>query len=61
MTCIQCRRTAEDIGHGAIFLTRHRPGLRETYELCLECARRVRQEQDERAQAAIREAERSGV
>jgi len=31
------------------------------YQICGECARRVRAEQDERAQAAIVEAERAGA
>jgi hypothetical protein len=60
--CVMCRRTDADLGHGAIFLTRPRPLMRSsTYKLCLECARKVRQEEGERAQEAIREAERSGV
>jgi hypothetical protein len=49
MTCIQCRRTAADIGHGAMFLTRKRPMGNGEYQICLECARRVREEQERRA------------
>lgn len=54
-TCIQCRRSA------VILLTRPRPLGRGEYQICLECATRARQEQDERVMAAVAEAERSGV
>ncbi len=60
-TCIQCNRTADDIGHGAQFLTRPRPLMRTEYQVCLECARRIKEEQDERARRADEQAERSGV
>lgn len=60
-TCIQCRRTTDEIGHGAVLLTRPRPMHPSEYQICGECARRVRAEQDERAQAAIVEAERAGA
>jgi hypothetical protein len=58
--CIQCQR---EPAHGQVLLTRQRPQMRgeSTYDLCLECARRIRAEQDERAQEAIREAERAGA
>jgi hypothetical protein len=57
-TCIQCGHEAK---HGSIMLTRSRPmGLGE-YLLCIACARRVRKEQDERAQEAIRTAEKAGA
>jgi hypothetical protein len=59
--CIQCRRTTDEIGHGAVLLTRPRPMHSSEYQICSECARRVREEQDERAQAAIRQAERAGA
>jgi hypothetical protein len=62
--CIQCRRTTADIeatGHTPIMLWRPRPMGNSEYVICLACARQVRVEQDERAQEAIREAERSGV
>lgn len=61
--CIQCRRTADDLGHGAVLMTRQRPLVRgtSTYQVCIECARKIRVEQDARAQEAIKEAERSGV
>jgi hypothetical protein len=59
--CIACRRTADDLGHGAMLLTRQRPTHRSSYQLCLECARRVREEQDERVRAADEQAERSGT
>jgi hypothetical protein len=59
MTCIQCRRSAD---HGKTLQTRPRPLLRRSeYRLCLECAVRVRKEQDRRAQEAIEEAERAGA
>lgn len=61
MICIQCHRTHDDLGHGAIFLTRRRPMGPGEYQICLECARKVRKEQDERAQRAIEMAERAGV
>jgi hypothetical protein len=47
--------------HGTILLTRPRPLRAGDYSICLPCARRVRREQDERAQAAIKEAERAGA
>jgi hypothetical protein len=59
--CIQCSRSSADLGHGTIFLTRKRPMGPGSYELCVECARRVRGEQDERARLADEQAERSGV
>jgi hypothetical protein len=46
--CIQCRRTPDELGHGAIFLTRKRPMGPGSYEVCLECARRIRKEQESR-------------
>lgn len=62
MTCIQCNRTADEIGHGAQLLTRARPYRKlGEYQICLECARRVAREQDERAREADEQAERSGV
>lgn len=61
MTCVQCNRTPADLGHGAIFLTRKRPMGHGEYQICLACARRIRKEQDERAQAAIEVAERAGA
>ncbi len=55
-TCIQCGLSA------AILLTRPRPTLRNSeYQLCVPCAVMAREQQDERAQEAIREAERSGA
>lgn len=60
-TCIQCLRTADEIGHGTMLLTRPMPMGPGAYQICLACARRVREEQDQRAQEAIRVAERSGV
>jgi hypothetical protein len=65
-TCIQCGLTADEIGAGhpaslAMLLTRPRPLGVGDYQICLDCARRIRKEQDERAQEAIRVAERSGV
>jgi hypothetical protein len=43
MTCIQCRRPA------VILLTRPRPQpARGEYQICVPCAVRVREEQDER-------------
>jgi hypothetical protein len=55
-TCIQCRLPA------VILLTRPRPyPARGEYQICVPCAVRVREEQDERAQRAIALAERSGA
>lgn len=52
--CIQCRRTAEELGEVGILLTRPRPLLRRSeYQVCLECARRIREEQDARLAAAM--------
>lgn len=59
--CIACNRTADEIGHGAVLLTRARPAHRSEYQVCLECARRIHEEQDKRAQEAIRQAERAGA
>jgi hypothetical protein len=57
--CIQCGTPAT---HGSIMITRPRPMKSSgEYTICFPCARRVRREQDERAQAAIKEAERAGV
>ena len=56
MTCIMCRLPA------VILLTRPRPTLRGSeYQICVSCAVKVREEQDERAQQAIRVAERAGA
>jgi hypothetical protein len=56
-SCIQCGESA------VILLTRQRPLMRgaSTYELCVGCARRIREEQDVRATRADEQAERSGV
>lgn len=62
--CVQCRRTTADIeatGHTPIMLWRPRPMGRSEYVICLACARDVREQQDERAAEADRQAERSGV
>ena len=60
--CVMCSRSPDDLGHGCVLLTRPRPSpARGEYQICGECARRVKREQDKRAQGAIKEAERSGV
>jgi hypothetical protein len=57
-TCIQCGHEAK---HGSIMLTRPRPMKMGEYQVCVDCARRIRKEQDARAQEAIRVAERAGI
>jgi hypothetical protein len=37
------------VGHGSILLTRPRPLGNGSYDICFPCARRVRQEQDDRS------------
>ena len=59
--CIQCRRTANELGHGATLLTRRRPMGPGEYQICFACAKWVHERQDQLAQEAIRQAERSGV
>lgn len=59
--CVMCRRTADEIGHGAILLSRKRPTHPSEYAICLGCAREVRKQEDQRAQEAIRQAERAGA
>jgi hypothetical protein len=56
--CIQC---GAEPRHGSITFTRPRPMGMGDYSICLDCARRVRKEQDERAQEAIAVAERAGI
>lgn len=63
-TCIMCRRTAGQMlaeRVGFQLLWRRRPTHDSEYQICLECAVRVKGEQDQRAQEAVRQAERSGV
>lgn len=45
--CVMCRRTADEIGHGAILLWRKRPMHASEYEICLDCARAVKLSQSE--------------
>ena len=66
--CIRCHRTAAELGANreagfAQLLTRRRPLLKResTYQVCFGCARAIREEQDERAQDAIKQAERAGA
>jgi hypothetical protein len=47
--CIQCRRTADELGHGRVLLWRKRPHHPSEYAVCFACARAIREEQDERA------------
>lgn len=54
--CIQCGE-----GGWTLLLTRPRPLGCGEYQICFGCARRIRKEQDERAQEAIRVAERAGA
>lgn len=54
MTCIQCHLSPDALiaAHGsAILLTRKRPLGPGEYQICLACARIVRQEQESRAAA----------
>lgn len=61
--CIQCRRTADELGHGRVLMYRDPPwpSVAPGYKACLECAKRIRDEQDQRAQEAIRVAKMAGV
>lgn len=60
--CIQCRRTADEIGVvGAALLWRRRPYHASEYAVCFACALEIRKQQDERAQEAIRIAERASA
>jgi hypothetical protein len=69
--CIRCKRTPEElrVAFGLAkaapmpLMWRQRPLMRmeSLYALCRECAVVIRDEQGERAQEAIRQAERSGV
>jgi hypothetical protein len=61
--CVQCQRTEDDFGKGVTMLYRPPPpeSYAPPYHVCSACAMRIRRDQDERAQQAIREAERSGV
>lgn len=44
--CIQCGRTADELPPPGILLTRPRPLFKDSeYQICLECARLVRDEQ----------------
>jgi hypothetical protein len=66
--CVQCRRSPADLGANRLaefsqFMTRKppKPSCAPEYVICFGCAVRVKEEQDERAAEADRQAERSGV
>lgn len=62
--CIRCRRTADEISEGrivSVLMWRQRPHHSSEYAVCFACALEIRKREDERAQDAIREAERAGA